>query len=207
MGSNADEGTLIHALMPTPSVEYRFRPMEADKLPDIFYEVFSEEADQLINLYPGLEKRADKAEKDFLGDDMFGVKARFYAEKIANSNQPVYLYFFNRTPPSSSQTAGAFHAAELAFVHGTSTPILTLDKADLKLSDTMINYWTQFAKTGNPNAKGQAEWTTFDPAQPQWMVLGTKKVGMDSIEREQKYVLLMGRLNRQIQAMKSLKVV
>jgi len=207
LGSNADEGTLIHALMPTPSVEYRFRPMESNKLPSIFYEVFREEADQLFNLYPGLEQRADKAEKDFLGDDMFGAKARFYAEKIANSNQPVYLYFFNRTPPNSSQTAGAFHAAELAFVHGTSTPILKLDKADLKLSATMINYWTQFAKTGNPNGNEQKEWTAFNPAQPQWMVLGTKRVGMESVDREQKYVLLMAKMTRQIQAMKKLRIV
>ena len=207
LGSNADEGTLIHALMPTPSVEYRFRPMESNKLPSIFYEIFREEADQLFGLYPGLERRADKAEKDFLGDDMFGAKARFYAEKIANSNQPAYLYFFNRTPPNSSQTAGAFHAAELAFVHGTSTPILKLDKADLKLSATMINYWTQFAKTGNPNGNEQKEWTVFNPAQPQWMVLGTKKVGMESVNREQKYVLLMAKMARQIQAMKNLRVV
>ena len=207
LGSNADEGTLIHALMPTPSVEYRFRPMESNKLPSIFYEIFREEADQLFSLYPGLERRADKAEKDFLGDDMFGAKARFYAEKIANSSQPAYLYFFNRTPPSSSQTAGAFHAAELAFVHGTSTPILPLDKADLKLSATMINYWTQFAKTGNPNGNEQKEWTTFNPAQPQWMILGTKKIGMESINREQKYMLLMAKMNRQIQAMKNLRVV
>ncbi len=207
LGSNADEGTLIHALMPTPFIEYRLRAMEADKLPDIFYEVFSEEADQIIKLYPGLEKRADKAEKDFLGDDMFGAKARFYAEKIAATKQPTYLYFFNRTPPNPSQTAGAFHAAELAFVHGTSTPILKLDEADLKLSATMINYWTQFAKTGNPNSNEQKEWTTFDAAHPQWMILGTKKVGMEAIEREQKYVLLMAKLDRQIQAMKNLRVV
>ena len=207
LGSNANEGTLIHAMFPTPLIEFRYRPMVANQLPSIFYEVYAEEAKELLELYPGLEKRKSKAEKDFLGDDMFGAKARFYAEKIADTKQPAFLYFFNRTPPSSKQTAGAFHAAELPFVHGKSVPILPLDEADLKLSATMINYWTQFAKTGNPNVGAQPTWNPFNAAQPQWMVLGTKKVGMGSVEREQKYTLLMKRLNRHIQAMKDLKNV
>ena len=84
-------------------------------------------------------------------------------------------------------------------------PVLPLNKADRKLSTTMINYWTQFAKTGNPNGNAQPEWTSFDPNNPQWMILGTKKVGMETVEREEKYSLLMVRLNRYIQAMKKLK--
>ncbi len=204
LGSNANEGTLIHAMFPTPMMEFRFQPIASDKLPAIFYEQFSEEAEALIKLYPGLEKRAAKAEIDFLGDDMFGAKARFYAEKITQANQPSYYYLFNRTPPSPRQSAGAFHAAELPFVHGKSVPILPLDEADQKLSAVMVNYWTQFAKTGNPNGNGNAEWTAFDPNNPQWMILGTKKVGMESVEREDKYTLMIARMKRNIQKMSAL---
>jgi len=206
LGSNADEGTLIHAMFPTPLMAFRYRPMAEDQLPAIFYEEYSVESASLLKLYPGLEKRDTIAEQAFLGDDMFGAKARFYAEKVADSNQPTYLYFFNRVPPSLTQTAGAFHAAELPFVHGKGAPpILPLDKADLKLSATMVNYWTQFAKTGNPNKENQPKWERFNPAQPQWMILGTKKVGMESVEREKKYQLMMARMKRHIQAMKALR--
>ena len=207
LGSNADEGTLIHAMFPTPLIAFRYRPMEADKLPAIFYEEYADEAAKLLELYPGLEKRAPNAEQAFLGDDMFGAKARFYAEKIAQTNQPAFLYHFNRTPPSPKQTAGAFHAAELPFVHGKNVPILPLNKTDLKLSAIMINYWTQFAKTGNPNGMNPQKWDAFNPSQPNWMVLGTKKVGMESIAREEKYQLMMARMKRHIQVMKEMEHV
>lgn len=205
LGSNANEGTLIHKMFPTPLIEFRYRDMKADQLPASFYEAYQEEAKAILELYPGLDKRSETAEQDLLGDDMFGAKARFYAGKIADSNQLAFFYFFNRTPPSPNQTAGAFHAAELPFVHGKSVPILPLDKADQKLSAIMVNYWTQFAKMGNPNGNNLPEWEAFDSNNPKWMVLGTKKVGMETVVRENKYILLIARLKRYIQAMKTLK--
>lgn len=205
LGSNANEGSLIHRMFPTPMMEFRFRPMDKDRLPTVFYDEFLEEANALLKLYPGLENRDTKAEIDFIGDDMFGSKVRFYAERISQTNQPSFYYFFTRTPPSSKQSIGAFHAAELPFVHGKSVPILPLDKADQKLSAIMVNYWTQFARTGNPNGITTPEWTTFDPSNPQWMMLGTKKVGMELVEREDKYELMIARLKRNIQKMKVLK--
>ena len=161
--------------------------------------------DRLFALYPGLEKRAAKAETDFLGDGMFGSKVRFYAEQIAKTGASAYFYFFTRVPPSPSQTAGAFHAAELPFVHGTSTPILPLNEADKQLSNKMMDYWTQFAKTGNPNGKGHPEWEIFDPAQARWMQLGTASIGMTEIEREEKYRIINERTLRHIMAMKGLR--
>ncbi|MFK7978467.1 MAG: carboxylesterase/lipase family protein, partial [Saprospiraceae bacterium] len=174
LGSNSDEGTLIHAMFPTPLIAFRYRRMEDSQLPAIFYEEYAAESAKLLELYPGLETRDTKAEQAFLGDDMSGGKTRFYAEKITQTNQPAFLYHFNRTPPSPKQTAGAFHAAELPLVHVNHVPILLLDQNDLKLSAIMINYWTQFAKTGNPNGINPQKWEAFNPNQPNWMVLGTK---------------------------------
>ncbi|MCA9964059.1 MAG: carboxylesterase family protein, partial [Anaerolineales bacterium] len=109
-----------------------------------------------------------------------------------------------RVPPSPKQTAGAFHAAEISFVHGSSNPILPLSPADLILSATMMGYWTQFAKTGDPNGGNRPHWEPFDPAQPGWMVLGTDEVRYGPVARERKYGLLNGRLHRQIAAMEQM---
>lgn len=205
LGSNADEGTLIHPIFPAPLIEHRYRTMTSNQLPDIFYTAYPEEADKLLALYPGLAQREADTEIAFLGDTMFGSKVRFYAEQTVKANQDTYFYHFTRIPPSSQQKAGAFHAAELPFVHGTSTPILPLDGADKKLSAMMVNYWTQFAKTGNPNGNDLPTWKKFEPTNPYWMILDKEKVGMEQVSREEKYQLINKRTIRHIEAMKALR--
>ena len=201
LGSNADEGTLIYPIFETPFAEYRYDSLANDKLPEKFYEEFPETSDQIISLYPGIEYRDQKAEVDLLGDSMFGSKVRHYAE-CASKTQEVYFYFFKRVPLSSSQTSGAGHAAELPFVHGTSTPLLPMSHEDKKLSSVMVDYWTQFAKTGNPNGSGHPEWPTFINSNPMNMSFDRNKVEMTKVEREEKYQLLNERLKKQIENLK-----
>ena len=68
-----------------------------------------------------------------------------------------YNYSFNRALPGDS--AGAFHSSELWFMfHTLKNSWRPFTAGDYKLSDKMIDYWTNFAKTGNPNANGSNEW-------------------------------------------------
>lgn len=205
LGSNADEGSCLHSIFELPIIDYQNLELSSKELLEHFKNDFAEEADGLFKIYPGLKKRDVQAEKDILGDEMFGVKARLYAEYAAKNNQPTYFYHFTRVPPKPKQNAGAYHAAEIAFVHGTDTPIVPLDKNDKKLSRVMIDYWTNFAKTGNPNGNGHPEWKTFNPEKPKWMVLDIDKVGMNAVDREPKYQLLLTRVLRQIKALKAMR--
>ena len=55
---------------------------------------------------------------------------------------------------------GAYHGAEIQYLErpapgGTFTP------AQQQLSNTVIGYWTQFAKTANPNSAGAPLWSSF----------------------------------------------
>ena len=205
LGSNADEGTLPYAMTPVPIMDYKHLELPDKQLSEQFYKDYEKEVDQLLNLYPGLEKRKPKAEQAILGDQLFGSKARWYAEYASKNGQPTYLYFFKRVPPSPSQTIGAFHAAELFFVHGTTSPIMTLTSADKKLSATMIAYWTNFAKTSQPKNDAQPNWEAFDPAHPKWLELDVDGVAMTTISREEKYQLLNGRTLRKIEALKKMR--
>ena len=66
----------------------------------------------------------------------------------------------------SSPTAG--HGVELPYVFHTATlGGFHYTPHELVLSDTLINYWTNFARYGNPNGKGEHPVRGIDKFNPQ----------------------------------------
>lgn len=54
---------------------------------------------------------------------------------------------------------GAFHSAELWYMFGTLGKCWhPMTAADHELSERMVGYWTNFARTGNPNGEGLPPW-------------------------------------------------
>ena len=54
-------------------------------------------------------------------------------------------------------------SGDLAFVFGNTKKVGTHWQADDHLvSALMAEYWTNFAKTGNPNAQGLPDWQPYD---------------------------------------------
>ncbi|MEM6554940.1 MAG: carboxylesterase family protein, partial [Pseudomonadota bacterium] len=60
-------------------------------------------------------------------------------------------------------------AAEIFFVFGSHSPLAGLTDEDEALTEAMGMYWTNFARTGNPNGAGLPEWPAYDAASDQWM--------------------------------------
>ena len=73
------------------------------------------------------------------------------------------------TPPPGSPfaTLGATHGAEMPYVfdHLDQQPLPWAD-ADRRLAAAMATYWTNFAKTGDPNGAGLAGIHRGEPAGP-----------------------------------------
>ena len=87
---------------------------------------------------------------------------------------PAYLYWFTWQPPiPEREKYRSFHAAEIAYVFGSLDGFnATPTEADRQFSDTLSDVWVRFAKTGNPNGAGIAEWPVFSATNEAYMELG-----------------------------------
>jgi para-nitrobenzyl esterase len=108
-------------------------------------------------------------------DAIFACTARF-ADELASAFVPTFAYEFNdgNAPqnflPAVSFPYGASHAAEIQFIFpfanpsgvGLNLPQTPLSANQRLLSDKMVGYWTEFAKSGEPNGNGSPHWPQFE---------------------------------------------
>lgn len=82
------------------------------------------------------------------------------ADWHAQAGNPTWQYQFERSVPGG-EARGAYHGADVPFVFGTLSarpdgPVYTDD--DRLASERIRGYWTNFAKTANPNGGDLPEW-------------------------------------------------
>ena len=116
-----------------------------------------------------------------LTDQVFACPTSWLAGKLG-AGLPTYFYEFSDPRPPlqlagkvNVPNLGAYHGAELAYV--LDTPVVGVSdpaqfsSAQAKLAAQMGEYWTNFARSGQPASLGLTVWPTFTPAFPQVMTL------------------------------------
>jgi para-nitrobenzyl esterase len=127
-------------------------------------------ATQVLALYPASSYDAPvyaliAAESDYFDITPVSNVARA-AAKV--NGPPVWRYLYTHTLENDPNLSPyrAYHTSELPFVFGNPSinPLgpHTATAAEVTFSMQMMGYWTQFAKTGNPNATGSTLWPRYD---------------------------------------------
>ncbi len=133
---------------------------------------FGARAEALLKLYPASDDaQAKKAWHDVYRDINFAGHRTWARLQSTTGKSPVWLYLFSHVPPhpegngnNPRPPVGAVHFSEVIYVFNNlrmkDYPWTNLDR---NVADTMSTYWTNFAKTGNPDSPGLANWPVYNP--------------------------------------------
>jgi para-nitrobenzyl esterase len=156
-------------------------------------QIFGEAAQEALKLFPGGSDEEVKSSAALLNTaDFIALGTWKWLEMhLQTGEAAVYRYEFDQAPPASeghqAEAGLAYHSAEIESVFGTlDWKKISWRPEDYKLSDQMGSYWTNFAKTGNPNGAGLRIWPMYmRKSGYQLMHLGAAPRAMPDKQREQ----------------------
>ncbi len=170
-GINGNEGSLMAGIAGPVDDVAAFETYVQTTYPSV--------AEEAIAHYAVSSPEDVKPGVDHLLHDMwFAGPHRALATRYAQT-APVWQYHFTLVPPTQmGANLGSHHAADIMYVFGNlidpssvpegspPSPLNVGDwtEADRRVSAAMMDHWTQFAATGNPNRDGLIEWPEFDEA-------------------------------------------
>lgn len=187
IGSNADEMSLSVPQVVSPA---EFTAVVNSTIPAQFRE-------SIFNLYPpgSTTEQAKESLIAFLSDAQFTSTVRRTAQCMSlNQSEPVYRYLFSHTHNPLIPFLGSaksYHGIELFYVFNTWEnspvaigPIFTSD--DEKVQNLMLDYWTNFAYSGDPNSSLLTQWPIYNPQSDTYIDLKSEPDGTLSALRKEK---------------------
>ncbi len=166
-GWNADEGR------PASSAK---APLTAASFQAQAVQEYGEKASAFLALYPATDDaKAFRSASDYAGDQFIAFSTwRWLQAQAQTGGAPVYHYVFvlgSPGDPNHTREQGAFHSDEIEYVFGAQDSRVGAiwRPEDRSLSEQMMAYWTNFARSGDPNGAGLPTWPVY--AGSQWMTM------------------------------------
>lgn len=148
-------------------------------------ELYGKKADEVLKLYPtGTLEVTEQSATDLSGDRFIAYSTwKWFDLHRKNSTQPLYRYYYthprpemrdnsleaglaggvikkNSNTPKAPIPKGAVHSAEIEYAMGNlaGNKDYAWTESDYAVSETMLNYFANFIKTGNPNGDKLPVW-------------------------------------------------
>jgi para-nitrobenzyl esterase len=167
-GSNSNEATLMRAIGTSG---------------DGMIKGLGDKAAEVRAVYEQNGKLSDEAfAQQLFTDRLFAAGAQGLAGFVANGGEPAHVYQFAYVADGMRQLGqtGVGHGGEIVYVFGfrglahdprLSRFVGAITDKDRAISNTIQTYWTNFAKTGEPNGGGTPQWPAYTPANPQLLLV------------------------------------
>lgn len=152
------------------SAESKRPPTTVAQLRTQLREAFPEDTTEALEAYPARNDREATLASTALASDTFiGYNTWKWIEMhAATGGAPVYRYLFDHVVPTpdgdpSPDDPGAAHATDIEFVFDAlDARPLPWRPVDRAVAGDMVTWWTNFARTGDPNGEGVAAWPAWN---------------------------------------------
>ena len=185
IGSNADEMSVSAPTVVTPAL---LNLLVQTLIP-------AQYRSQVLNLYPPGETN-EQARKSYVGiltDSQFSLPVRRTAQCISlNQDEPVWRYFLTfKHTLALLEKYGSYHGMELLYLFNNWENTLLgggifFQPQDDSLQNVLLNYWVNFARTGNPNAKGMENWPQYSASEDCYLEINATPIGTNCRIRNEK---------------------
>lgn len=117
--------------------------------------------------------------------DRFVCPSLHLAEVVAAAGGRSWGYYFSRQREGDKAVSmGAYHGAELPYVFATHDDWLPTSADDEALTRSMMAYWVNFARDGNPNGADLPAWPAFTTRNSQVISLDREITAIHHPSRE-----------------------
>jgi para-nitrobenzyl esterase len=147
------------------------------KLKEMAQKEFGDKAEEFLKHYSADDPaQAERALKDFAGDRFIAFSTWKWLEaQKSTGKSALYRYRFDILHPADPKrppNAGAYHSAEIEYVFGAldSENWVSWRPEDRALSEQMRQYWSNFARSGDPNGPRLEKWPVYDSTR-EWQVM------------------------------------